>query len=117
MCVCRRALQATRSGGAAIVSGRGRSLTVGVGPRCRSTRLVGCRLRSSTGAAGYAWWWGGHGTWALVDSGAGAYLTFNRAGGLVVVHSHLSSMLVLVGVVVVVEKRHAMSQRVTLALC
>ena len=49
-------------------------------------------------AAGYAWWWGGHSKWALVDSGGGAYLTFNQAGGLVVVRSRLSSMLVLVGV-------------------
>ena len=71
-------------GGAAIVNGRGRSLTVVVGPRLRSTRLVDCCVRSLTGAAGYAWWWGGHSTWAwaLVDSGGGALLMFNQAGGL-----------------------------------
>ena len=84
VCVRRLALLHTRGGGAAIVNGRGRSLTVVVGPRLRSTRLVGCCVRSSTGAAGYAWWWGGHSTWAwtLVDSGGGASLAFNKAGGL-----------------------------------
>ena len=72
---------------------------------------MGCRLRPSTGAAGYAWWWGGHSTWAwaLVDSGGGSSLTFNRTGGLGVVRCRLSSMVVLVAasvaVVVVVEER------------
>ena len=57
-------------------------------------------MRSSTGAAGYAWWWDGYSTWAwaLVDSGGGALLAFNRAGGLGVVRCRLSSMAVLVGV-------------------
>ena len=84
VCVRRWALLDTRGDGAAIVNGRGRSLTVVVRPRLRSTRLVGCCVRSSTGAAGYAWWWDGHSTWAwaLVDSGGGALLTFNQAGGL-----------------------------------
>ena len=52
------------------------------------------------GAAGYAWWWGGHSKWAwvLVDGGGGASLTFNPAGGLGVVRCRLSSMVVLVGV-------------------
>ena len=65
----------------AFVNGRCRICMV-VGPRCRSTRLVGCHLHLSTGAAGYVWWWGGHSTWVLVDSGGVVSLTFNQAGGL-----------------------------------